>query len=58
MKPCPFCGSNARVVSRDYRGVPYFDLKAVKCTRCGARGPLMDTAQLAKFYWDERISEK
>ncbi len=50
MKPCPFCGHKETVVC--YRA---FDKGyVVKCLYCQARGPLIDTRDKAREWWDER----
>ena len=41
LKPCPFCGGNARVkrMSCEWKNAHIADEFVVKCTECGARLP-------------------
>ena len=63
LKPCPFCGGNARITTRDVRfiGQNDFGSKKIKCAaqamcnRCRARGPVY-TAVLINPY--DRICQQ
>lgn len=37
LKPCPFCGSEAKIYDRYYEN-HYFHVSYVLCTHCAARG--------------------
>jgi hypothetical protein len=63
MRPCPFCHSvNIMITSRDtsqnarmYTRVPRQPKYQIRCTKCGARGPITRTEPEA---WDAWSGER
>lgn len=47
---CPFCGSPARLLSRELRGLDAL----VECSRCYGGGPLCETDEQAIAAWNRR----
>ncbi len=50
LKPCPFCGSEAKVIGSD----KYSDY-LTKCLKCGASSEYFDTREKAAEAWNRRV---
>lgn len=51
LKPCPFCGGEARLV-KDF--CSFKDWNYVRCEECGAMTSTADNAYRAINYWNQR----
>jgi Lar family restriction alleviation protein len=52
LKNCPFCASEARVARGEHS---FFDVK-IRCTSCGAEGPLFDVDCATSSFANERAA--
>lgn len=53
LKPCPFCGASARVISPSWEDPPYNQARCV-AKSCGANQRPHDTAEAAIAAWNTR----
>lgn len=50
IKPCPFCGADARLMVKKNKRFPYY----VRCTFCGGRTERWSEPQKARYAWNRR----
>lgn len=56
LKPCPFCGGEAEVVTHPF--VPQFDVFGVECTRCGSGTSQNYATKIGAIgAWNKRLNE-
>ncbi len=55
LKICPFCGGVAKMNTPGYE---YYSPCWVKCTQCGAEGPVRASQLEAQEAWNRRTSER
>ena len=53
LKPCPFCGGEAKIKSRYYRAIDIYDYSGV-CQECNASMDVKDTEAEAIEAWNTR----
>ena len=53
LKPCPFCGGEARIKARYYRAIDYYSYSGV-CAECNASMDPKDTEAEAIEAWNTR----
>ena len=60
LKPCPFCGGEARIkpfTSRKRLFITEITVYEVQCTGCDCRTPLCYTPEIAKSRWNRRVDD-
>lgn len=59
LKPCPFCGGEAEIISgsefRDFVSEPIDELFFVKCSKCYVPTALFPSPQEARKAWNRRV---
>lgn len=53
LKPCPFCGGEAKIKTRYYRAINYYNYSGV-CQECNASMDVKDTEAEAIEAWNTR----
>lgn len=59
LKPCPFCGGNAKLMAPGYKHylLHRYSPHWCKCTQCGAEGPVKASDSEAVEGWNKRAEE-